>query len=117
MSSNGSRPLRVLSCNIQAGSSTRAYREYITRSWSHVLPAGNKRGSLDAIAQAFHKVGLRGALCYETSDRNGPRQTQDAIRENVRFLERSRGDYLHQRGGTGYGVRLIVELATRLADA
>ena len=27
------------------------------------------------------------------------------------FLERSRGDYLTQRGGTGYGVRLIVELA------
>jgi hypothetical protein len=27
------------------------------------------------------------------------------------FLERSRGDYLHQPGGTGYGVRLIVELA------
>jgi len=31
------------------------------------------------------------------------------------FLMRSRGDYLTQRGGTGYGVRLIVELATRLA--
>ena len=31
------------------------------------------------------------------------------------FLERSRGDYLSQRGGTGYGVRLIVELATRLS--
>ena len=31
------------------------------------------------------------------------------------FLERSRGDYLSQRGGTGYGVRLIVELASRLA--
>jgi len=31
------------------------------------------------------------------------------------FLERSRGDYLTQRGGTGYGVRLIVELATELA--
>jgi leucyl aminopeptidase len=31
------------------------------------------------------------------------------------FLERSRGDYLHQRGGTGYGVRLIVELASQLA--
>jgi len=26
------------------------------------------------------------------------------------FLERSRGDYLHQPGGTGYGVRLIAEL-------
>jgi hypothetical protein len=30
-------------------------------------------------------------------------------------LERSRGDYMSQRGGTGYGVRLIVELASRLA--
>ena len=32
------------------------------------------------------------------------------------FLERSRGDYLSQRGGTGYGVRLIVELAARLSE-
>ncbi|MFL5969941.1 MAG: leucyl aminopeptidase [Gaiellaceae bacterium] len=31
------------------------------------------------------------------------------------FLERSRGDYYTQRGGTGYGVRLIVELSQRLA--
>ena len=30
------------------------------------------------------------------------------------FLERSRGDYLTEAGGTGYGVRLIVELATAL---
>ena len=30
------------------------------------------------------------------------------------FFERSRGDYLDPAGGTGYGVRLIVELATRL---
>ena len=45
-------------------------------------------GSLDWIAQAFGEVGLRGALCYETSDRNGPRKTEEAIGENVRFLER-----------------------------
>jgi leucyl aminopeptidase len=32
------------------------------------------------------------------------------------FLERSRGDYLTQRGGTGYGVRMIVELAQRLGE-
>ena len=32
------------------------------------------------------------------------------------FFERSRGDYLSQRGGTGYGVRLIVELASRLSE-
>ena len=32
------------------------------------------------------------------------------------FLERSRGDYMSQRGGTGYGVRLIVELASQLSE-
>ncbi len=31
------------------------------------------------------------------------------------FLTWSRGDYLWQRGGTGYGVRLLAELASRLA--
>ncbi len=31
------------------------------------------------------------------------------------FLDRSRGDYLRVPGGTGYGVRLIAELATSLA--
>jgi leucyl aminopeptidase len=31
------------------------------------------------------------------------------------FFTYSRGDYLWQRGGTGYGVRLIAELARRFA--
>ena len=43
--------LKLLSANIQAGSSTRGYSDYVARSWSHVLPAGNKRGALDTIAQ------------------------------------------------------------------
>ena len=45
------RRLRLLSANIQAGSSTRGYQDYVTRSWSHALPAGRKRSSLDAIAR------------------------------------------------------------------
>ena len=60
----GTRRLRLLSANIQAGSSTRGYHDYVARSWSHVLPAGNKRGSLDAIADlaARHDiVGLQEA--------------------------------------------------------
>jgi leucyl aminopeptidase len=32
------------------------------------------------------------------------------------FLTWPRGDYLWQRGGTGYGVRLLAELASRLAE-
>src|SRR3546814_14111522 len=52
--------LKLLSANIQAGSSTRRYSDYAMRSWSHVLPAGNKRGALDAIAElagSHHIVG------------------------------------------------------------
>ncbi len=48
-------------------------------------------GSLDRIEEAFREVGLRGVLCYETSDRNGAASAVQGINENVRFLER------HQR--------------------
>ena len=51
-------------------------------------------GSLDRIDQAFREVGLRGVLCYETSDRNGPIQALEGIRENIRFIDRARGDGL-----------------------
>lgn len=55
---SASRRLKLLSANIQAGASTRRYSDYATRSWSHVLPAGNKRASLDAIAElaALHDI-------------------------------------------------------------
>ena len=45
------RRLRLLSANIQAGSSTRRYSDYATRSWSHVRPAGRKQHALDASAR------------------------------------------------------------------
>jgi putative selenium metabolism protein SsnA len=51
-------------------------------------------GSLDRIDQAFREVGLRGVLCYETSDRNGPMQALEGIRENIRFIDHARGDGL-----------------------
>jgi len=54
--------LKLLSANIQAGSSTRRYSDYATRSWSHILPAGRKRHALDAIARlasGYDIVGLQ----------------------------------------------------------
>ena len=47
-------------------------------------------GSLDVIERALHEVGLRGVLCYETTDRNGPKNAQEGIDENIRFIERAR---------------------------
>jgi putative selenium metabolism protein SsnA len=49
-------------------------------------------GSLDQIARAFQEAGLRGCLCYETSDRNGAARAAEGIAENVRFIERLRRD-------------------------
>jgi endonuclease/exonuclease/phosphatase family metal-dependent hydrolase len=56
--------LRILSANIQAGASTRSYRDYVTRPWSHVLPAREKRNNLDVLAElaaGFDLVGLQEA--------------------------------------------------------
>jgi putative selenium metabolism protein SsnA len=47
-------------------------------------------GSLDQIERAFREVGLRGALCYETSDRDGPAIARAALDENIRFIERTK---------------------------
>lgn len=55
------RTLTLLTCNIQAGSRTASYGDYITRGWSNVLPAG-KRSTLDAFAQmiaGYDLVGLQ----------------------------------------------------------
>jgi endonuclease/exonuclease/phosphatase family metal-dependent hydrolase len=43
------RQLRLLSYNIQAGSSTERYRHYVTRGWQHVLPHPTKRRNLETV--------------------------------------------------------------------
>jgi putative selenium metabolism protein SsnA len=43
-------------------------------------------GSLDVIAGAVESAGLRAALCYEVSDRNGPEGAKAGIEENIRFM-------------------------------
>ncbi len=45
-------------------------------------------GSLDSMADAAARVGLRTCLCYEVTDRNGEEGAERGILENVRFLER-----------------------------
>lgn len=46
-------------------------------------------GSLDVIADAVERSGLRAVLCYEVSDRDGDAKAKAGIRENVRFIERA----------------------------
>ncbi|MCX6018981.1 MAG: putative aminohydrolase SsnA [Chloroflexi bacterium] len=49
------------------------------------------KGSLNAIADAATQTGLRTALCYEVTDRNGLADAQQGIAENVACAERVHG--------------------------
>jgi putative selenium metabolism protein SsnA len=42
-------------------------------------------GSLSTLKECFEKVGLRGVLCYETTDRNGAAGMEQGVRENRSF--------------------------------
>ncbi len=42
-------------------------------------------GSLETIKKSFETVGLRGVLCYETTDRNGPDGLRAGVAENLDF--------------------------------
>jgi endonuclease/exonuclease/phosphatase family metal-dependent hydrolase len=77
--------LKLLSCNIQAGSITRAYSEYVTRSWSHILPKG-KRKNLDALAQTFQSFDLVGLQeCDSGSMRSGFSNQSDYLAQKAHF--------------------------------
>lgn len=88
MAGTAPRRLRLLSANIQAGSSTRGYHDYVARSWSHVLPAGNKRGSLDAIAELAGRHDIVGL--------------QEADPGSLRSGFTNQTHYLAERGGFAY---------------
>jgi leucyl aminopeptidase len=78
------------------------YRRYVDSTFADLKNSSDLRqGSPVLAAEFLHEFAGEGPWAH--IDMAGPG-----------FLERSRGDYLTQRGGTGYGVRLIVELARRL---
>jgi putative selenium metabolism protein SsnA len=44
-------------------------------------------GSLSVLREAFEEIGMRGILCYETTDRNGSKGARAGIAENIRFAK------------------------------
>jgi leucyl aminopeptidase len=81
----------------------RRYRRYVDSSFADLKNSSDLRQGSPVLAAEFLRE-FAGEGPWAHIDMAGPG-----------FLERSRGDYLTQRGGTGYGVRLIVELAQRLS--
>ncbi|MEX0915434.1 MAG: endonuclease/exonuclease/phosphatase family protein [Wenzhouxiangellaceae bacterium] len=66
MSSSPERVLKLLSFNIQAGTTTAKYRQYVTRSWRQVLPNNQRVANLDSISDLvadYDIVGLQEVDC------------------------------------------------------
>jgi putative selenium metabolism protein SsnA len=57
-----------------------------TTLFDHHASPSHIDGSLDLVGFALERVGVRGVLCYEVTDRGDPEQAQDGIAENDRFL-------------------------------
>jgi leucyl aminopeptidase len=78
------------------------YRRYVDSSYADLKNSSDLREAGPVLAAEFLRE-FAGEGPWAHIDMAGPG-----------FLARPRGDYLTQSGGTGYGVRLIVELCRQL---
>ncbi|HSF80591.1 MAG TPA: putative aminohydrolase SsnA [Anaerolineales bacterium] len=89
-----------------------AIRHGTTTLIDHHASPNAIEGSLDIIAQAVDKSGLRAVLCYEVTDRNGLGDAQAGIRENLRFLERAQaGEIAGGRVAATFGLHASLTLS------
>ncbi|MGB9640798.1 MAG: putative aminohydrolase SsnA [Anaerolineales bacterium] len=65
-----------------------AIRHGTTTLIDHHASPNAIEGSLDVIADAVEKAGVRAVLCYEVTDRDGEAKAKAGIEENLRFLRR-----------------------------
>jgi putative selenium metabolism protein SsnA len=72
-------------------------------------------GSLDLVAEAVRQAGVRAALCYEVTDRDGDARRRAGIAENVRFIEKmqARPDPLL---GASFGLHASLTLSEETLD-
>ena len=81
--------------------------------FDHHSSPGRCPGSLDIIERAFREVGLRGCLSYETSDRNGRASAEEAIAENIRFIEHIGTSSRDSMMGASFGLHASFTLGDR----
>jgi putative selenium metabolism protein SsnA len=75
-------------------------------------------GSLDVIAEAVERSGLRAVLCYEVTDRDGQAKARAGIQENVRFIRRARNENIAGgRVAATFGLHASLTLSAETLDA
>ena len=57
-----SKKLKLLSYNVQVGIPTKRYRQYITKSWRHILPFQERQNNIDRIADFVSDFDIVGLL-------------------------------------------------------
>ncbi len=75
------------------------------------------KGALDIIKVAMSRVGMRGILCYETTDRGGMKRRDLGLEENERFLTENTSNS-HFRGtiGAHASLTLVDDSLTKLGE-
>jgi len=64
-------------------------RNGVTYIFDHHSSPKSANGSLEIIADVLQEFGLRGVLCFETTDRNSKSLSENGISENVNFFRTS----------------------------
>ena len=94
-----------------------AIRHGTTTLIDHHASPNAIEGALDIVAGAVCESGIRAALCYEVSDRDGPQRAQAGIAENMRFLQRM-AETPHPQLAASFGLHASLTLSDEtLADA
>jgi cytosine/adenosine deaminase-related metal-dependent hydrolase len=61
-------------------------RNGTTYVFDHHSSPNTAKGSLGIIADTLNEIGIRGVLCFEITDRNGKKLSDDGLKENQIFL-------------------------------
>ena len=64
-------------------------RNGVTYIFDHHSSPKSANGSLETIADVLREFGLRGVLCFESTDRNGKQLAENGISENLNYLRNS----------------------------
>jgi putative selenium metabolism protein SsnA len=107
----------ILYCSGLVGA-IEAIRAGTTAVVDHHASPGFIAGSLNVLKGAFEKVGLRGILCYEVTDRNGRGGMRAGVDENIAFAKSVvKGGLLEAAIGAHAPFTLGDEALSRLSEA
>jgi putative selenium metabolism protein SsnA len=93
-----------------------AARSGTTLLFDHHSSPSCIRGSLHTLRQAIEEVGLRAALCYEVTDRNGADGREEGLEENRAFLDAEKTPVVRGLVGAHASFTLLEDSLTRLSS-